>query len=537
MLISKRQDKKIIGIVVVFLLLFGLALFFILPKFKFSSLKVMPGEVYVNENFEIALDLENAGMISGRQTVEFFIEGELVGTDKVKVGAKETETARLSCSQDRPGIYRIEAGKERTFLKVFKEPSVKTQSAKNLTHYSAFLQGELIYPGMEDEVEVFFRYRESQENDWLETPRQTMKKRGSFSQTVKYLKAKTYYQFQAVVEWQGKESAAEIIAFTTSELAIAAFSSVIDNPQKYLPEDVGNYARVVKPASVYSSLAAVRNRRAFTSFRGIEWVNVHNSKLVADEKFYYVSWDWDVFGWISPQALTFPPLSKLRGVDLGKYQEENHLAMVYTDGLTVRSEPLVIPETVVDYLKKYDLVVVQEKKMVAGAVWYQIAPYQWVHSDYLRDLIPGTRPEDVAPEEKWIEVNLASQTIYAHRGDTPIYASLVSSGRPGFETVTKLFRPWSKLSRLPMSGRRFALRYELADVPWVIFFVRDYALHGAYWHDNFGTVQSAGCVNLSIFDSHWFFHWSEPELPPETREIRPPSTDPGTWVYVHSGEE
>lgn len=53
--------------------------------------------------------------------------------------------------------------------------------------------------------------------------------------------------------------------------------------------------------------------------------------------------------------------------------------------------------------------------------------------------------------------------------------------------------------------------YELPGVPWACFFTDNgVALHGAYWHDNFGVPMSQGCVNLRIPDAKWLFRWCTP---------------------------
>jgi lipoprotein-anchoring transpeptidase ErfK/SrfK len=61
--------------------------------------------------------------------------------------------------------------------------------------------------------------------------------------------------------------------------------------------------------------------------------------------------------------------------------------------------------------------------------------------------------------------------------------------------------------------RRGAAGFELRDVPWIQYFASGYALHGAYWHDVFGTPRSHGCVNLAPIDARVVFLWSDPPLP------------------------
>jgi hypothetical protein len=71
---------------------------------------------------------------------------------------------------------------------------------------------------------------------------------------------------------------------------------------------------------------------------------------------------------------------------------------------------------------------------VEGARWYRIGPDQWINSFFVRNFRPSSRPAIIAPDQKWIEVNLREQTVIAHEGDTPVFATLTSTGRRGYET-------------------------------------------------------------------------------------------------------
>jgi hypothetical protein len=73
-----------------------------------------------------------------------------------------------------------------------------------------------------------------------------------------------------------------------------------------------------------------------------------------------------------------------------------------------------------------------------------------------------------------------------------------------------------KKGRHPEYGvtmRRGSGGFELRDVPWIQYFAAGYALHGAYWHDVFGTPRSHGCVNLSPIDARYVFLWTGPDVP------------------------
>jgi lipoprotein-anchoring transpeptidase ErfK/SrfK len=54
--------------------------------------------------------------------------------------------------------------------------------------------------------------------------------------------------------------------------------------------------------------------------------------------------------------------------------------------------------------------------------------------------------------------------------------------------------------------------YKLPNVTNVMYFYAGYALHGAYWHRNFGQPMSHGCVNLTLDDAAWLYQWSPPGI-------------------------
>ena len=76
--------------------------------------------------------------------------------------------------------------------------------------------------------------------------------------------------------------------------------------------------------------------------------------------------------------------------------------------------------------------------------------------------------------------------------------------------------------------------FELRDVPWVQYFKGGYALHAAYWHDDFGRGRSHGCVNLAPIDARYVFFWSSPTCP-STGTARTPAvrSRAGTTVHIH----
>lgn len=113
-------------------------------------------------------------------------------------------------------------------------------------------------------------------------------------------------------------------------------------------------------------------------------------------------------------------------------------------------------------------------------------------------------PRGVGPNERWIDVNLTNQTLEAYEGSTLVRSFVISSGRAGSPTVTGQFKIWIKVRIQDMSGPGYYIR----DVPWVMYFYGDYGIHGTWWHNNFGTPMSAGCVNMTVEDSQWMYNWA-----------------------------
>jgi lipoprotein-anchoring transpeptidase ErfK/SrfK len=106
--------------------------------------------------------------------------------------------------------------------------------------------------------------------------------------------------------------------------------------------------------------------------------------------------------------------------------------------------------------------------------------------------------------ERWIDVDLTNQRVYAYEGDTIVNSFIVSTGTWRTPTVTGKFKVYIRLRSGSMRGPG----YFLPDVPYIMYFHKSYGLHGTYWHNNFGTPMSHGCVNLSIDDAAWLYNWS-----------------------------
>ncbi|MCC6500110.1 MAG: L,D-transpeptidase [Anaerolineales bacterium] len=167
-----------------------------------------------------------------------------------------------------------------------------------------------------------------------------------------------------------------------------------------------------------------------------------------------------------------------------------------------------------------------------GDLWYRIFddltgfPY-YANPAHVRPLpltdLTAISP-DVPLEKKRIEVNLTTQTLSAFEYDKQALKTTISSGIPngprdvnGIPTKTPKgeFRIMDKMPNKHMgNGNLFAdfTDYELPGVPWTSFFTaQGHAFHGTYWHQNFGTPMSRGCINMRTEEAMWLFRWAKPD--------------------------
>ncbi len=147
---------------------------------------------------------------------------------------------------------------------------------------------------------------------------------------------------------------------------------------------------------------------------------------------------------------------------------------------------------------------------------------------------PVEPPHDLQPEERWIDIDLSEQILVAYEGSKPVFATLVSTGREGFETPTGTFRIYAKHVTITMDDTEAGEEaYSIEDVPWVQYFEESFALHAAFWHNRFGRVRSHGCVNLSPADARRLFFWTGPILPSGIHGIMASEDNAGTRVVIH----
>jgi len=244
--------------------------------------------------------------------------------------------------------------------------------------------------------------------------------------------------------------------------------------------------------------------------------------------------------WVQPVRYT-PNVPLLQIPSEGAYVE---VSAPFTDA---RAEP--DPEASIVYRLYYaSTYQVADHAVVAnGSVWYRINDengvkmygeaihFRLISSEEFAPISPGVA-------DKSVVVTLSRQSLSAYEGKTEVFRTRIASGRnyfgPDGSTVGNLTPAgalpiWSKRASRHMTGGTATNGYDLPGVPWVSYFSGNgAAMHGTYWHNDYGTPKSAGCLNLRPENAKWLFRWTQPEVPymPGNITVEWPG---GTRIIIH----
>jgi hypothetical protein len=176
--------------------------------------------------------------------------------------------------------------------------------------------------------------------------------------------------------------------------------------------------------------------------------------------------------------------------------------------------------------------------------WYRLRNdrgfgHYYVRAEWMRP-VPRTELKPIAPDvmDKRIEINLTQQHLKAFQENrvvlsTPVSTGAVFGGGRDFRTPVGQFRVWRKRASRHMRGGTPGIDwFDLPGVPWVSYFTGGIALHGTYWHNDYGRQRSHGCVNLTPEHARWLYRWTDPAVPPDT-EILDASVTSGTRIVVY----
>ena len=214
-------------------------------------------------------------------------------------------------------------------------------------------------------------------------------------------------------------------------------------------------------------------------------------------------------------------------------------ALVRRDGAAAYSVHAGKPVKAKDVARRAAIPLSGKQRFFDDVLFFQTTDGLWL-SDRFVSRVDGVKkmPKWAKEGERWIDVSIAKQVLLAYDGTQPAYATLISSGEAGLEdpttsksTARGIFRIHTKHLTTTMSSKIVGEEFELKDIPYVQYFEEGYALHAAYWHDDFGTPRSHGCINLAPEDARWLFQWTEPLLPSGWHGVRKALS--GSVVFVH----
>lgn len=184
--------------------------------------------------------------------------------------------------------------------------------------------------------------------------------------------------------------------------------------------------------------------------------------------------------------------------------------------------------------------VIDSEQNSSGDWWYRLqygvsrSPGPWAPATAFRRFDPLVDLSPLAPEvaDKRIEIRLDDQTMTAYEDGQPVMHVRVSTGAGRMFTPRGRYRVFRKAPGQRLVGGRGADRFDLPGVPFVTYFTYSgIAIHGAYWHNDYGVARSHGCINVPVEVARWFWRWTTPVAPPDAPDIwfRPTQ---GTLVEV-----
>ncbi|MBV9174824.1 MAG: SH3 domain-containing protein [Chloroflexi bacterium] len=171
---------------------------------------------------------------------------------------------------------------------------------------------------------------------------------------------------------------------------------------------------------------------------------------------------------------------------------------------------------------------VQGDAVGGNPLWYRIDGGRYagavVHSSLVAKMagpksVTADRPADAPPGGLIVVSRSAATLTYLDQAGEPQFSTYVSLGRAGVETPDGNYQTMGKYRFDNMSSNTVSNAdhaYFLPNVPFVQYYLEGgYAIHATYWHDQFGQVESQGCINLTWSDAAYLFGLTQPVVAPD----------------------
>ena len=156
----------------------------------------------------------------------------------------------------------------------------------------------------------------------------------------------------------------------------------------------------------------------------------------------------------------------------------------------------------------------------------------------LREWQPQPPPSAVTERDVWIDADLQTQMLAVYRGNEMLFVTLMSSAKSEYKTPVGLFQIYDKSTGWDLGSLEGADdAYFMERVPFVMHYAPRYAIHSAFWHDDFGHPASHGCLNISMRDAEYVFNKISPELPKGWRFVKQSRQFSGSVVRIRNGDE
>ncbi len=161
--------------------------------------------------------------------------------------------------------------------------------------------------------------------------------------------------------------------------------------------------------------------------------------------------------------------------------------------------------------------------------WADGAAFRMITEEEVAPISP-----DVDPAQKVIVMDVFYQTLSCYEGNTEVYFCKMSSGAGEFATPIGTHYAWRKMVSIHMSANTASdSGYDTAAVAWPTFISGEgVAIHAVFWHNDYGTRRSHGCINVLPEDAKWIYRWTTPYVSLAQTEIKMEWPNVGTQVIV-----
>jgi hypothetical protein len=248
-------------------------------------------------------------------------------------------------------------------------------------------------------------------------------------------------------------------------------------------------------------------------------------KIAWSEEFDAANRTWLVtpdHGLIPKDKVKLPPKSTMQGTDLTKNKKLKFPLIFSFNGAASHYQIVGKnkPQPAVGHLAPHTFYNATGKtKRFRWDVYYELVGGMYVKSTEATLMhAPSSRPSGVGLKEKWIHVSVSEGAMIAYVGNTPVFVTATSPGAGGagkekYGTPLGKYNIGLKFISADMAGEDGGYHWRVREVPWVSYYYNSYALHTAWWHDDFGQPKSHGCLNLSPKDAKFMFEWTDPPVP------------------------